>query len=528
VAVKLKRTVGGKIGHGSTPDILAVQKLLNKHASHVGYKKLEENGEANKKTILTIKKFQQICCPDIKADGRVEPRKVTLLTLNMSAKDLKTWVKSIQSDDPGDAAQSIVFYVGKTPYYFTSQNQADKFAATITTLDIEGDLHDFTPKEWKVFQADMIKTLNRTIVAGAKSRAEMASGLWDHFAELNNDQYVVSWFVSLAGPDLPKHSIVMKASNAAYKLEQAVNSGNFKRIGKAIKEAEEPINKAYKVMWKYQKDVIGRAENLVIALEVTKTTSFIIVGAIAAPLMVPAAGATGAAALASGGTALVSSSANELGKYGAGTSKGPADAIKNIATDTIIDATVGVVLKGGKGKEIIEGVSKKVVQKGTSKWIGKVGSKTAQKYVTGYLEHTAKSGVEESIKQVGAMIKGKTKPEEFFGKVATAMVTSGLLKNFDDAVDKKLGKAIYNSISDKARKEIFGELKSTVAIGIINDIVKKNTGEYVGKGIEKTLKAATGKESETQLVDTTAKKLTSGSDFAKFQKILAKKAANRK
>ncbi|AZV78963.1 peptidoglycan-binding protein [Parasedimentitalea marina] len=528
VAVTIKRTVGGKIGHGSTPDILAVQKLLNRHASLAGYKKLEENGKVDKKTLAAIKKFQQVCCPDINADSRVEPRKQTLLSLNMSAADLKKWVKGVQSDDPGDAAQCIVLYVGKTAYEFNSQNDADKFAATIKQIEINGKTHQFTPKEWAAFQADMIKTLNRTIVVGAKSRAEMAYGLWEHFAELNNDQYVISWFVSLTGPDLPKFGIVNKASNAARNLEAAVKSGNFDRIGKAIKEAEEPINKAYKVMWDYQKAVIGSAENWVTALEVTKTTSFIIVGAIATPLLVPSAGLAGAGALASGGTALVGSTANELGKYNVGTSKGPADAIKNIALDTVIDGTVGAVLKGASGKKIFEGVGEQLVKKVGSKWIGKVGSPAVQKYLTAYLQNATTSGIEEAIKQVGEVIKGKTKPKDFFGKVATAMATGGFMKGFDKVVDDKLGKAVYDGISSKARKDIFGELKPAVAIGIINDVVKGSGGNFVSTGIEQALKAATGKESDTALVEAAAKKMTKGADFKKFQKMLADKAAKRK
>lgn len=525
MAVKLKRTVGGKIGHGSAPDILAVQKLLNRHASLAGYKKLKETSEADKETLAAIKKFQKVCVPDIKPDARVEPGKQTLHTLNMSASELKAWVKGIQSGDSGDAAQSIVIWVGKTPYEFTSQNAADKFSDSLKHINVNGKIHDFTPKEWKVFQADMVKTLMRTVVQGVNSRAEMAYGLWEHFAELNNDQVVISWFVQLTGPSLPNHSLVSKASGAARELESAVKSGNFGNIEKAIKKAEEPVNEAYKVMCNYKKALIGSTENWLTTLKVTKTTSFIIVGAIAAPMLVPSAGLAGAGAIASGGTGLVSSSANELGKYGAGTSKGPADAIKNIATDTIIDATVGAVLKGGNGKKIFEGVSKKLVKKATSKWIKKISSTTAQKYITGYLEHTAKSGVEESIKQVGSMIKGKTKPDEFFGKVAIAMVSSGILKGFDGAVDKNLGKAIYNNISKKARQEIFKDLKPAVAIGIINDSVKGNAGNLVSEGIEKTLGAAKGSETETALVNAAAKKISLNT---KYQNLLAAKVAKRK
>ncbi|MFT5425022.1 MAG: hypothetical protein ACI89L_002827 [Phycisphaerales bacterium] len=522
MAVKIKRTLGGKIGHGSNEDIEAVQKLLNRHASTVGYKKVKEDGDCGKGTINAIKEFQKRCVTEVKPDGRVEPGRATLLALNMSAGDLKAWLKGNESDDPDDAAQSIEITLAKETHKFSSQKELDKFLDTVVIITVNGKRYVFIGKEWDDFHADMIRTLKRTLVAGARQRAEMAMGVWAHFAELNNDQYVVSWFVSLAGPDLPSFNIVNDAAKAAKKLEDAVKGGDFKKIKAAFAAAEAPINKAYDTMWDYQKAVIGRAEGWVTGLKVVKTTSFIIVGAIAAPLMAPTVGLAGAGALASGGTALVSTTAEEMGKYSAGTSDGLKAALKNISLNTVIDATVGAFLKGGYGKKFVEALGKKVVVDQGSKWAGK---SAAQKYVTAYLKNAGESALEESIKQAGEMVKGKTKADEFLGKVAKGTGLGGIMKSLDDAVDNKYAGDIYDSMKDSVKKEIFGTLKKPEAVKFIGGIINGVGGDVAGKGLDFALSKATGNEKEAAIVKTAAKKTSAD---AKFQALLEKKVANRK
>lgn len=515
--VKIKRTLGGKVGHGSTEDILAVQKLLNRHASTVGYKKVKEDGDCGKKTIYAIKEFQKRCVTEVKPDGRVEPTKPTLLGLNMSANDLKKWLKGNESDDPDDAAQSIEIILAKKPYQFSSQKELDKFLDTVKILDVPGKgRYVFIGKqEWDKFHAEMIRTLKRTVVAAARQRAEMSMGLWKHFSDLNNDQYIISWFVSLAGPDLPNFNIVSKADSAYQALDTAVKGGDFKKIKKALEATEDPINKAFDVMWDYQKAVIGRAEGWVTGLKIVKTGSCIIVGAIAAPMMVTTVGVAGAGALASGGTALVSTTAEEFGKYSAGTSDGLAAAIKNISLNTIIDGTVGLFLKGGAGKKFVEALGKKVAVDNASKWAGKTA---VQKYVINFVKSTGESAVEESIKQTGEMIKGKTKPDEFLGKVAKGIGLSGVMKNLDKVVDSKYAATIYDSMKGKARDELFGTLKKEAAIKVIDKIISKDGATMAKKGIEYALGKAKGNDEGTAIVKTAAKKLSAD---AKFDKLLA-------
>lgn len=522
MGVKVKRTLGGKVGHGSHEDIEAVQKLLNRHASTVGYKKVKEDGDCGKDTIAAIKAFQKRCVTEVKPDGRVEPGKPTLLALNMSTGDLKAWLKGNESDDPADGAQSIEIRLAKETHKFSSQKELDKFLDTVVIINVKGNRHVFIGKEWDAFHAEMIRMIKRTYLAAARQRSEMAMGVWEHFYELNNDQYVVSWFVSLAGPDLPAQKLVLDARSAYRKLESAVSSGNFKKIEQAIEAAEKPINKAYDAMWDYQKSVIGRAEGWVTGLEIVKTTSFIIVGAIAAPLIAPTVGVAGAGALASGGTALVSTSAGELGKYAAGTSDGLKAALKNISINTIVDATVGLVLKGGKGKQLLERLGVKVAAESTSKWASKSAT---QKYVTTYLKNAGESAVEESIKQAGSMIKGKTKTDEFLGNVAKASALGGFMKSWDKLVGEKYAATIYDSMKDSARKEVFGKLDKAEAIKTIAAVINGPGGEAASKGMDFALGKATGKEKQMDVLKAAAKKTASTS---KFDNLLEKQLKKRR
>ena len=129
------------------------------------------------------------------------------------------------------------------------------------------------------------------------------------------------------------------------------------------------------------------------------------------PAKAPLARLVGACAPGSGGIVLIGSTANELGKYNVGTSKGLADVIKNIAIDTIIDGTVEAVLKGASGRKIFEGVDEQLVNKVGSKWIGEIGPDVVREYLTAYLENATAFGLGEAIKQVGEVQKAATGKE---------------------------------------------------------------------------------------------------------------------
>src|SRR5262249_8832048 len=147
----------------------------------------------------------------------------------------------------------------------------------VYSFTAKGKTYTFTPKEYEDFNKQMLAELRRTAVLAARQRADMARGYWDTFRDINNDQYIVSWFVSLAGPKMPEEGIIKAGEQAAANLKAAVDAGDFRKVAAELKNASEPINKAYETMMRYREDVIGRGEKWVAGLEFTRDTSFEIV-----------------------------------------------------------------------------------------------------------------------------------------------------------------------------------------------------------------------------------------------------------
>jgi hypothetical protein len=127
----------------------------------------------------------------------------------------------------------------------------------------------------------VLAELKRTAVLAAYQRVNSARILWDHYNDLNKDQYIVSWFVSLVGPKLPDEGKVKAAEQAYQRLKAAVDSGDCRAVVQVFGGAADPINTAYKTMMSYKKAVTRRSETWLEALEFTRDKSFKLVSLIA-------------------------------------------------------------------------------------------------------------------------------------------------------------------------------------------------------------------------------------------------------
>ena len=87
VAKRISGSVG-KSGRNNEADILTIQKLLNKHASKTGFRRLTEDSMIGRKTITAIGMFQKKFV-GIRPDGRVDPSGKTMAALNGEKKEDK-------------------------------------------------------------------------------------------------------------------------------------------------------------------------------------------------------------------------------------------------------------------------------------------------------------------------------------------------------------------------------------------------------------------------------------------------------
>lgn len=383
--------------------------------------------------------------------------------------------------------EPITVKIGKKNYEFKDERERDKFLSTVKLVQVKGRTLAFVGKEFDDFQKDMLSEIRLGALLAARNRVSSAQSLWDDFKRLNDDQYIVSWLVSLTGPDLPSGALIDRARLAFLGFENAVKSKDFKKIEKEMRACEGPINEAYFAMKRYQKEVTGAAGKWLTALEYTKAGSFAIVGAIATPMAVTAVGSASlGSAIVGGGTAMVSSTSNEIGKGIAGTSAGAGDAIKNITIDTVSGAVSTGVLRSKKGQEIIVGASERLAGKFAGKYLSKASTAALKKYAVGYLTSSGEKLFTEAMGEVSKKAGAKTKPTAFMEMIAKSKRLSTWAADIDRAVDAEFAGAVYDRLPKAARDAVFGKTGRTEAASIIDDTLS-SAATSAGKALESAM-----------------------------------------
>ncbi|MCZ6837631.1 MAG: hypothetical protein O7G85_17805 [Planctomycetota bacterium] len=91
----------GKKGKNNPADVKTIQDLLNGHTKNGGFRKLQSDGLVGKKTIGAIEAFQKNSMGFKKADGRVDPGKMTFKGLSKNSGKLE---KEPPADKDGQKA----------------------------------------------------------------------------------------------------------------------------------------------------------------------------------------------------------------------------------------------------------------------------------------------------------------------------------------------------------------------------------------------------------------------------------------
>jgi hypothetical protein len=439
-------------------------------------------------------------------------------------RDRKEPEKQIRKKDvvkiPGELSPKVgvtLLVAGKT-YKFRDVKEREEFRKTVKAIEFNGKLRTFVGSEWDDEVKVMQKELRRTAVVAANTRAQQAADLWDIFNKLNDEQWVVSWFVSLSAPKLPPHTLIQGALNRASRLETAVASGDFASIQAALEKAEKEVNAASDTMWEYQRQVVGTSGKWVKGLEFTKTTSFALVGAMAAPAVGPVLGSTAlGGAIAAGGTALVKTTFEELaeGTYGE-KEKGAQKRIVKILLKTAQGATVGALLKSERGTELIKNAGEYMVSMGST--IPHVSQSSLAPYLTAYLKNAGESLMISAVEEAGKLATAETKAPEFFKNVAQSTALGGFMRGLGQKVSDEYAPTVLDKITQKWGPEFFAHCDAK-PLKLVQDVMK-TTPKHAGKALTTAFQLAKGAEPDN-VIDDAAGRLAKDPEFLDKLKAMA-------
>jgi peptidoglycan hydrolase-like protein with peptidoglycan-binding domain len=383
----------------------------------------------------------------------------------------------------------------------------DKPKEELITITLKGKAGTMTKAEFADFQKQAREAIRGTLQA-AKQQAVQARSLWDHFQGMNSEggiDGVVAWCVSLTGPELPDGGLIVDAEAAVKKLESALNGTDFDKIAGALQTLTEPVNKAAKAMWEYQKAVVGSSGNWVTGLEVTRDVSFEVAKAIA---KFESGGSPGASKAIDTAAEAIKSIAGEAGKAVAGTSGGLGSAMKNVATDTVIAGIMSLLMgEGSKGKHVVETIEKSLaarLSKSGCQWIA--NRPALQKFIAAWVSKYLAANASTIAKETMKYATSDMTFDQLADNVAKGLVTSFPLCGLDSFVDQKFAKSTLEQMKKFPNflKELKAQKISAIDEKVALDILKKEllsggASKGVEKALDAVLSAATGNVSADQI-----------------------------
>lgn len=184
-------------------------------------------------------------------------------------------------------------------------------------------------------------------------------------SDVNDEFPIVSFFCSnWVGDKGDEPKAQKRASKASVdKLTKVVRGRDYKKFEQSCRDAEKKVNAYAKGVDEWVAQLTGSAENWETGLTFVRDGSFVIFGACAMTVAAPATAAAtvGYGALVGGGTAFMSSSANEVGRAVAGDDLTLEESGTKIATAVVKGAAFGAagagiarVISGALGAKLAE------------------------------------------------------------------------------------------------------------------------------------------------------------------------------
>ena len=481
-----KRITEGKAVKNSKVDVELVQQMLiDNNVSGVTI-----TGKCDSKLINSIKSFQKSSLGYKTPDGIVDP-------------GLPTEKKLVTK-------------------YSTAQKKRDSIKYKRVTL--KGKCYIVTEDEFKKLVADAIKKL-KPMVESYRKQFNTCESIYEEHLKVGmlEKGYLAAvsnmLVMKYSGASLPSSSYLTKASAEVGKVERAISAGKIEDVYKCLPAAETAVNKFTNEMLKYLKAYSNSANTIGVTLGLTTAVGWVVVGAIAGPVLVTGAGlsAVEAAMVAGGTTSALQSLSTEVGKVAMkdkpATPGDLLDAAFNVAVDTLTGAATGVIGASMKLK-FVDDIAKRVAPMVVKKMSGVISEKAVQILLKTYLAEAGKSvltgAAEEAVALFGKSAKSGKLPSEkdLYDSVANILfkaLTAGLVKNLQsfnakwslaarDAVAKKLGE---NAIGKLTKDKDIGRM---VQAKLVKDIGKGAIGGVAAKfGFDKAIEAAKGNETVDKL-----------------------------
>lgn len=374
-----------------------------------------------------------------------------------------------------------------------------------------GKFAGLTDKEWEHAKKKAADNLMRGPLREMLMKVEAAEAEYDHFTELNGDQYVVATFITLTrGAKMPNYSVISKARSAHTELEKLARAGDFKGFSQRAPGAAKDVNAAVDAMRSYRESMIDGAGNWVTGLEVTKWAAFTALSVYFAPVLAAQAGAGVVAGAVVGGAAVkgVESAAGEVGNWTAGNAKGqdPGGMISRVLIDSAVGAITGFLSKGATGgKAVGEAIMTKISAGVAAKLaLGGASTKVVEAATKYFLNEGAKKLLEGAVTDAAKALKGDPKMTlAAFGENVAANFLKGCafgpfnqaFKKFSEGKVVPLPDGDRKKLQDAIEKKVLKELgDDNIMLQAFQKAMKekfdKLASDTIGKAISKNFEKA--------------------------------------
>jgi len=454
------RTDDGPAVRNKSADVIVLRKMLSAN----GGGELGETGSVDAGLLKALEKYQ---------------RKIGMK-------------KPDQIVDPGGKTEKALF-----PKYSKAVKEAEK--VIMVKVRWKGQDLMMTEKDHARMQQEIFKNLDgyiKSLVKGHKLNLKTFQDYLDT-AQLKDGimNAVAQAIIMTAGSvKYPDSKVVGKSISAMGALERAVMSKDLKALNTALPEAERALRAFDAEVLRFLNDFIGSAKTTGTVCNVTSGVAFGIVGVLATPVLVTAAGMSAATAtvVSAGSVAVVQSSAQELGKHASGKKLTAWDSVKSVAF----------------GKQAASYFSGKLAANVTM-----LSSKKAEellvKYFLGAGQETLKSAISEGAKMMGNMAKtGKVPTEKDFNAAVMGIVAGGAFGGMVSSLSKFNKSWTYKNkalLTDKMLPERFAKLAksndipATIRAKIWADVLGKVEGEAGKAGFNAVVGSMKGDEKSTAL-----------------------------
>lgn len=231
----------------------------------------------------------------------------------------------------------------------------------LRVVTYQGQQHAIPESEWPAFVQNLMRIGRAEMARPVQSKAQQARDLFEHFRELNDDQWAVSWVLEVfSWQDLQDDvlPLITQAEASVEAMTAAFDGEDLDAARIATADAEAKAEAALQRMQQYRDEMIGAGEATVTGLQITQTACFTIFAvAGGAVLAAPAAagglgmGVVSSGAIMGGSSALLSSASGVAGQALAhGADSVSWTDLQGVALDTLLGAAGGAIGAGVASK----------------------------------------------------------------------------------------------------------------------------------------------------------------------------------